>query len=123
MQASCFIINKSIIHCLQGDRLVALSYPAGDRGVTERLAHQVSQQRVGSQEAKPDVGGLGELPQYWRVGEVHRPGPTVHQGHHDLGEVGRRTEALSATKQVGKYRHYRPGKVLQTSEEDINQIN
>lgn len=47
-----------------------LSYPAGDGGVTERLAHQVSQQRVGSQKAEPDVGGLGELPQHRRVGEV-----------------------------------------------------
>lgn len=45
--------------------LISLSsYPAGDRGVAERLAHQVSQQCVGSQEAEPDVGGLGEVPQY-----------------------------------------------------------
>lgn len=69
--------------------LVVLRYPAGDSGVTERLPHQVSQQRVGSQEAKPDVGGLGEVPQHWGVGEVQSAGPTVHQGHHNLGEESR----------------------------------
>lgn len=65
-----------------------LSHPAGDSGVTERLAHQVSQQGVGSQEAEPDVGGLGEIPQHRRVGEVQRPGTTVYQGHHNLREGG-----------------------------------
>lgn len=40
------------------------SHPAGDGGVTQRFAHQVSEQRVGPQEAKPDVGGLGEIPQH-----------------------------------------------------------
>lgn len=70
--------------------LLRLPYPAGDSGVTERLAHQVSQQRVGPQEAELDVGGLGELPQHRRVGEVHRPGTAVHQRHHDLRE-GRKT--------------------------------
>lgn len=59
-------------------------HPAGDCGVTESLAHQVCEQRVGSQEAEPDVGGLCELPQQWRVGEVHGSGTTVHQGHHNL---------------------------------------
>lgn len=47
-----------------GKYYVVVSHPAGDCGVAERLAHQVSQQRVGSQEAEPDVGGLGELPQH-----------------------------------------------------------
>lgn len=63
---------------------MAFSHPACDRGVPQRLPHQVSQQRVGSQEAKPDVGGLGELSEDRGVGEVHRSGSTVHQGHYDL---------------------------------------
>lgn len=58
-------ITEVLINFLRGNGFAALSYPAGDGGVAERLAHQVSQQRVGSQEAKPDVGGLGEVPQHW----------------------------------------------------------
>lgn len=69
---------------LTDDWFAAVPYPAGDGGVAERLAHQVTQQRVGSQEAEPDVCGLGELPQYWRVRKVHRPGTAVHQRHDDL---------------------------------------
>lgn len=74
-------------------------YPAGHGGIAQRLAHQVSQQCVGSQEAEPDVCGLGELPQYRGVGEVQRPRTTVHQGHHNLG--GGRTVPLSAWESPG----------------------
>ncbi len=91
---------------------VSSSYPAGDRGVTQCFAHQVSQQRVGSQEAKSDVGGLGELPQYRRVGEVHRSGPPVHQGHHDLGE---RQSHYQSTSRCGNI-NTTAGKVLQTTQ-------
>lgn len=66
--------------------LLKQSHPAGHCGVTQRFAHQVSQQRVGPQEAQPDVGGLGKIPQHRGVGEVHCPRATVHQGHYDLRE-------------------------------------
>lgn len=48
----------------------------------------MSQQGVCPQEAEADVGGLGEVPKHWRIGEVHGPGPAVHQGHHNLTKGG-----------------------------------
>lgn len=61
-----------------------VSYSSCDRGVSQGFAHQVTQQRVGAQEAQADVGGLGELPQNRRVGEVHGTRTSVHQRHHNL---------------------------------------
>lgn len=76
----------SVTHTSSSDAdvLYTVIIPAGDGGVPQGLAHQVTQQGVGPQEAKADVGGFGELPQNRRVGEVQGPWSTVHQRHHDL---------------------------------------
>lgn len=71
------------------DVLDTVIVPAGDRGVPQRLAHEVAQQRVGAQEAQADVGGFGEVTQQRRVGEVHSTWAPVHQGHHDLAVLQR----------------------------------
>lgn len=59
-------------------------HPARDGGVSLCLGDQVAQQGAGAQEAQADVGGLREVSQRRRVGEVFGPRPTVDQGHHDL---------------------------------------
>lgn len=65
-----------------------LPHPPCDRRVPQGFAHQVSQQSVGLQEAQADVGGLGEIPQQRRVGEVHGSWAPVHQRDNNLCEGG-----------------------------------
>lgn len=62
-------------------------HPACDGRVPLRLGNQVSQQGAGPQEAQADVGGLREIPQHRRVGEVFGTRPAVHQRHHNLEET------------------------------------
>lgn len=62
-------------------------YPACDRGISLGLGDQVTEQGAGAQEAQADVGGLGEVSQHRRVGEVFGARPTVDQRHHNLDET------------------------------------
>lgn len=61
-----------------------LSYPAGNCGISQCFAHQVTQQCVGPQETQADIGGFGEFPQNGRVGKIHGSRSPVNQGHHNL---------------------------------------
>lgn len=73
---------------LTSKRYQGLPHPPCDRRVPQGFAHQVSQQSVGLQEAQADVGGLGEIPQQRRVGEVHGSWAPVHQRDNNLCEGG-----------------------------------
>ena len=59
-------------------------HPACDGGISLGLGDQVAQQGVGAEKAQANVGGLCEVLQHWRVGEVFGPWPTVDQRHHNL---------------------------------------
>lgn len=61
-----------------------VSHPACDGGISLGLGDQVAQQGAGAEEAQADVGGLCEVSQHWRVGEVFRPRPTVDKRNHNL---------------------------------------
>lgn len=59
-------------------------HPACDGGISLGLGDKVSQQGGGAEEAQADVGGLREVSQNWRVGEVSGPRPTIDQRYHNL---------------------------------------
>lgn len=59
-------------------------HPACDCGISLGLGDQMAQQGAGAEEAQADVGGLCEVLQHWRVGEVFGPRPSVDQRHHNL---------------------------------------
>lgn len=63
--------------------------PACDGGISLGLGDQVAQQGAGAEEAQADVGGLCEVSQHWRVGEVSGPWPTVNQRNHNLSILQR----------------------------------
>lgn len=63
------------------------SHPSCDGGIPLGLGDQVAKQSAGAEEAQADVGGLCEVSQSWRVGEVSGPWPSVDQRHHNLDDT------------------------------------
>lgn len=79
--------NKSLPAWHHSVRLLSVSHPACNGGVSLRLGDEVAEQGVGAEEVQADIGSLCKVSQRRWVGKVFGPRTAIDKGYHNLNNT------------------------------------